>query len=267
MALLCGTDIDKKVNNLITGSTARIGGTVNQLLEYKNCTVVDINIKCDKKIKYGESIIGKLRYLYSLLKQERLFKRNGWAQVRDSQTIYFDIHNAAKVSEYHKSFDSMISSNVAEHSFNAIYFFLNTWLITKESGWQFHAIPCNRFTFDRFRSTTTLEHFIEDFEKGRIEEDPTDADLHFADFQQSAIKADWPVHEYEKRLPFLHYHVFDEINTHELLSLMFEDVTTDVIKVPGKFSDVVVLFRNKLRSEFVEKYRNLIKNLYGISIE
>jgi hypothetical protein len=264
MPLLCNTHIDLAANECIIGQIGRIGGTVNQLLDYKNCTVTEINVKNDRKTRYGSSVIGKFRYGYDILEQEIRYYRKGWRAVRDRKTIWMDIHNAPHYTEFHNRFDATISSNVAEHSFNTILFFLNTWLITRLFGWQYHAIPCCRFTFDKFRTITPLSHFINDFENSLTVEQPEDADRHFADFEQSAKKSGRTAHDYERRIPYLHYHVFDEHNTKELLSFMFEDVTTDVLRDSKKFSDVVVLFKNTLRNEFIQKYSKLAQEAYGI---
>jgi hypothetical protein len=266
MALLYNTDIEVQTNKNIVGHIGRIGGTVNQLLKYADCTVTEINIKNDRKTRYGSSIVGKLRYGYDLLEQEVRFFRKGWRAVRDRKTIWMNILDALTQQRIHDFFDATISSNVVEHSYNSILFFLSTWLITRRGGWQYHAVPCCRFTFDRYRSPTTLSHFVDDFEKGLVHEVAEDADMHFADFEQSATKSNWPVHDYERRIPYLHYHVFDEHNTASLVSLMFEDVTTDIIQLPNQFNDVVILFRNILREGFVRKYGSFVRKIYGITL-
>lgn len=260
------TIIKDKININIHGSIARIGGTVNQMLLYKDCIVTDLNIKNLKKELYGETLFGSIRYMFDILEQEIRFYRKGWAAVRDRKSIWCNIHDTLTLNKYSNKFDSVISSNVLEHSYNVIFFLLNTWLITKKDGWQFHTIPCNRYTFDKYRDTTKLEHFISDFEKGLVVEDIKDAKIHFEDFKQSANKDGWSVDDKESCMPFLHYHVFDEVNTQELISYMFEDVTTDLLIEKDKYNDVIVIFKNKLREEFIAKYYTLVKEMYGIEL-
>jgi hypothetical protein len=266
MPLFCNTDIEAQVNKNITGNIVRIGGKVDQLIKYRGCKVTELNINNSIEAQYGSSVIGKVRYGYDLLEQEIRFYRKGWRAVRDRKTIWMDIHNALSLPYVQGRFDATISSNVTEHSYNTILFFLNTWLITRRNGWQFHAIPYCRVSFDRYRIPTALSHFVDDFEKGLDREVAEDADMHFADFEQSAKKANFQVEDRQRRIPYLHYHVFDEDNTASLVSFMFEEATTDILQVPNKSHDVVVLFRNTLREEFVKKYGSFVSKTYGITI-
>jgi hypothetical protein len=141
---------------------------------------------------------------------------------------------------------------------------LNFYFITKENGYQFHAIPNYRYTFDQFRKPTVLEHLIDDFEKKTWFDDTT----HNEDYIMSAIeKHGWQKAFHEKypvSYPFMHFHVFDEKNVLELANYMFEDVVVDVIR-NEKYSDNVLFFRNKLKPSFLEKYAPLIDEYQKIN--
>jgi hypothetical protein len=258
MGLLLNSEINQKVDQYIQGQVARIGGSVDQILNYKNCKVTDINVKDGG---YGEVLTGKdtqtlaamFQTYKKLLRQEILWVWKGNRIQRDRKTILLDMHFALGNKTIHRKFDSSISSNVIEHSPNPVYLLLNFYFITKENGYQFHAIPNYRYTFDKFREPTKVEHLFDDFEKMTWFDDTT----HNEDYIASAIeKHGWqkPFHEkYPVAYPYMHFHVFDENNVRELAECIFEDVTVDVIR-NDKFGDNLLLFRNQLNPTFIEKY-------------
>jgi len=227
--LLYNSDIHSQVNRKIRGRIARIGGSVKQLLEYKNCEVQDINLM-----------------------------DGGFGRVPpNSNTIIIDMHNACHEPWLMNRYDCSISSNVIEHSYNPVALLLNFYFITKKGGYQFHAIPNHLYTYDSYRKPTSLAHLIDDFEKMTDKSDTS----HNEDYIQSAIIKNGWQREFHKKYPltypYIHFHVFDEYNTKELMEFIFQDVMIDVIKT-RQFSDVLVLFRNVLNPKFVGKYRNLI---------
>jgi hypothetical protein len=170
------------------------------------------------------------------------------------------MHFAQKNNKFLEKFDSVISSNVLEHSPNLIFFLLNFHFIAKEDGYQFHALPNYRYTYDRFRSPTKLEHFIQDF----VCHQSFDDKQHNEDYIQSAIEKDGWQKDFHGRYPvaypYMHFHVFDEFNTLELFKFIFEEVTVDVIR-DDQFSDNLVFYKNKLNKSFCEKYFNLIEEV------
>jgi hypothetical protein len=86
--------------------------------------------------------------------------------------------------------------------------------------------------------------------------------FHNNDYIQSAIeKHGWQRSFHEKypvSYPYMHFHVFDENNVKELFELIFEDVHVDVLK-NEKHSDVLVVVKNILNSNFVSQYREIIE--------
>lgn len=260
--MLLGTDINSRVQQSIRGRVARAGGTVNQLINYRQCVVEDINIPdggFGRVFKDGVSgaVQHTVPFLKRFVRQEILFLFQGHRISRDRKTVILDMHNAHQMNELHDRYDCSISSNLLEHSPNPIWLLLNFYLITRKNGFQFHAIPHYRYTYDRFREPTTIEHLIEDFE---TQVEASDAS-HVEDYRQSAVEKDgWQKKFHDKyplEYPFIHFHVFDENNIKELMELMFEEVVNDVLKT-DVYSDNVVLFKNKLRRQFVEKYRNIL---------
>lgn len=256
MSLLHHTDIQKMVNENIQGKVARIGGRMNQIVTYKNCKVTDINIldggygqvRNDFNLK---SIKNYIKTNKRQLRQEVMWMLNGEREMRDRKTIILDMHFAYLNETLENQFDASISSNVIEHSPNPIWLLLNFYFITKENGYQFHAIPNFRYTFDKFRKPTPIEHIIEDFENKIWFEDES----HNEDYKMSAIEKHGyqrSFHEkYPVSYPYMHFHVFDENNVRQLAEYMFEDITVDCIRTE-KFGDNVLLIKNKLRPQFLE---------------
>ena len=266
MDLMYSSGIDKLVEKKIKGNVARVGGSVDQLIHYKkNMAVQDINILDGgfgsiRSVFQGNGWFDFKSIVTRKIKQEIKHVIYGNRIALDRKTIELDMHFVQKYQELRQKFDASISSNVIEHSPNVIFFLLNFHLITKEDGWLFHALPNYRYTYDRFRSPTPLEHFVNDFEAHQIFSDSS----HVQDYIQSAIERDGWQREFHKKFPvsypFMHFHVFDETNTKELFSTIFEDVTCDVIK-NEHFADNVVLCRNRLNRQFVEKYADLIEEV------
>lgn len=264
MSLLLNSNIEEKIKRHIVGKIARVGGSVNQLLTYQNCVVEDINLADGgygivRSIHGVRSPLQMFKAVQRYLSQERKFLLRGYAVPRDRKTIALDMHNAYEIPSLSGQFDAVISSNMIEHSPNPVFLLLNFHLIARKEGYQYHAIPHYKYTFDVHRAPTTIEHMIKDFENKVDASDTT----HNEDYVQSAIeKHGWQRSFHEKypvAYPYMHFHVFDEHNIKQLFELMFEDVVSDVLTTE-EFSDNVVLFRNALNKDFVSKYRVLIES-------
>lgn len=263
MGLLLNSTIEEKIKCHIVGKIARVGGSVNQLLSYHKCVVEDINL-VDGGYGIVRSMHGvrspfqMLKVIQRYLSQERKFLLRGYAVPRDRKTLSLDMHTAYEAPSLARRFDAVISSNMIEHSPNPILLLLNFHLIAREGGYQYHAIPHYKYTFDVHRAPTSVEHMIEDFENKADASDTS----HNEDYVQSAIeKHGWQRSFHEKypvAYPYMHFHVFDEHNTKQLFELMFEDVVSDVLTT-REFADNVVLFRNTLNKDFACKYRALIE--------
>ena len=263
MSLLLQSDIDSLVKSNIRGHIGRAGGSVNQLLDYNDCTVEDINIPDGG---FGEVVSGrqaqsllKKLYIYrKYISQEIKFLRKGSKVSRDRKTVILDLHQAWQNDFVKHRYDCSISSNMIEHSPNPIFLLLNFFHITKKDGFQYHAIPHYKYTYDKFREPTTLDHLIDDFMKMTKEDDYT----HNQDYAQSAIEKHGWQREFHKKYPiaypYIHFHVFDEHNTKDLMEYVFEDVTHDIIKTDS-FSDNVVLFKNSLNKNFIKTHGRFLR--------
>lgn len=263
MKLLLNTNIEQQTKSKIKGHVARIGGTVNhELINYSICKIKDINIidgGCGyvKKISHIRSIRNLAGTIKRFLEQEMKHFRDGDIIPLDRKTIILDLHDAYRQKNLKHKYDASISSNVIEHVTNPILFMLNFYFITKKDGYQFHALPHYKYTYDKHRNPTPLSHIIEDFETMKDTEDRTHVDDYISN---GLAKSDW-LKNYHKKVPisypFFHHHVFDENNTKALFDFMFEEVTNDIY-IDEKNQDNVVIFKNKLKNSFVEKYKDLI---------
>lgn len=108
-----------------------------------------------------------------------------------------------------------------------------------------------------YRQPTSVEHLLVDF-KNKISFDDT---THNEDYAQSAIVKHGYFKKYHEThpiaYPYMHFHVFDEHNIRELFETMFEEVTNDILKTKV-ISDNLVIFRNNLNANFVNKFRATI---------
>ena len=256
------TNISQKANNKLRGHLVRIGGRADQIFEYKNCTVTDINLIDGgygkiKKMPLLSKPISLIYFMLSMIRQEIRFYKQGYSYPRDRKSIILDSHNAFFCSNLKQKFDGVISSNIIEHSPNPIWLLLNLHYLAKEDSYQLHAIPHYKYTFDKWRDPTSIEHIIQDFENLTDKDDST----HNADYIRSAIEKDGWQKQYHKThpisYPYIHFHVYDENNVRQLMDMMFEDVTVDVLK-SDRFSDNLVLFKNTLKDSFKNKYKKLI---------
>lgn len=262
MALLLNSEIDILVAQRIKGVIGRIGGSVNQLITYDDCMLYDINLLDGGfgkiyRVNSLHVLTDYIKFILKPLKEELFYLVKGKSIVRSRKTIILDIHNAYKHDDFVNRFDCTISSNVIEHSPNPIFLLLNLYYITKEKGYQFHAIPHYKYTFDKSRKPTTLEHIIQDFKNMVSFDDKTHTEEYFhAAVENNGYHKKFH-QKYPLTYPFIHFHVFDELNIRALFGYIFEDVVVDVIKTE-EFSDNVVLFRNELNRNFKVKYKSIL---------
>lgn len=265
MSLLLQTDIDGLIKKHIRGHIARVGGSVNQLMDYQHCTVEDLNLLDGgfgdvRQGFHARNLLQFLLHLKRYVSQEIKFLRRGWKISRDRKTTILDLHHATQNAALKNRFDCSISSNMIEHSPNPIFLLLNFFYITKNDGYQYHAVPHYKYTYDNFRTPTDLAHIVSDFDNMIPYDDVT----HHEDYIQSAIVKNGWQKEFHKKYPvtypFIHFHVFDEKNTKELMEFIFDDVHSDILKT-AEYSDNVILFKNRLNSSFLNTYQEKLHRL------
>jgi hypothetical protein len=234
----------------VTGDVARIGGRVDQLVSYrKSLAVTDFNVLDGgfgsiKKVKSSSTLAEAFRLSGRRLRQEAYRLIYGTRIPLDRQTIEMDAHFISQHPRYHRQFDAVISSNVIEHSPNPISLLLQMSLLGRATGSQFHAIPCFRYTWDRYRAPTKLSHLIDDFDRLVDFSD----DTHNKDYFESAVERSGYMrhfhNKYPVKYPFIHFHVFDEDNAKELFSYIFTNVRVELL----------ILSNNTFNERFLKKY-------------
>ena len=179
-------------------------------INLSECVVEDINLVDGGygivRSMYGvRSPLQMIKVIQRYLSQERKFLQRGYAVPRDRKTLSLDMHNAIETPSLAGRYDAVISSNMIEHSPNPILLLLNFCFVTREGGYQYHAIPHYKYTFDVHRVPTPVEHMIEDFEN---KSDASDT-IHIEDYVQSAIeKHGWQRSFHEKypvAYPYMHF--------------------------------------------------------------
>jgi len=262
MTLLLNSNIYEEVEKHIRGSIARVGGRVGQLINYKDLKVTDINLPdggfgAIEEIRKVTSLKSTYKACKHLLRQEVAHLIRGKQVQLDRKTLLLDMHFAFLTSKLEHKFDASISSNMLEHSPNIFFLLLNFYFITKKGGYQLHAIPNYKYTFDLYRKPTSFEHILDDFVQMTWFDDTT----HNDDYINSGITQTGYLTDFHKKYPVsypcMHFHGFDEKNVRKIIEFMFEDVTVDIIR-NKRFGDNLVIFKNKLNDTFVNKYQEKI---------
>jgi SAM-dependent methyltransferase len=126
-------------------------------------------------------------------------------------------------------FDFVYSDNVLEHTPNIIFALMEQIRITKPGGFVYAVIPNKNYTFDKLRKPTPLEilksKFHEDTLKYTLEE-ALDIDKNSLEhFSKNYSESD-QINVAKKILTEddggQHFHVFDDVNTLELLKYLTE---------------------------------------------
>ena len=241
----------KFIKSNIKGNVARIGGTVNQYIDYDLCKVVDFNLAdggYGQATAINRNIINRIIYKLKGVRKELLYLRYGEKIPRPFRMVIHDFHLEPPV-KYQNKFDCVISSNVIEHSPNPIKLLLNLSKLLNENGWIFHAIPSAKHCYDKYRNISNVEHMIEDYKNDTDLNDQT----HIKDYYNSAVLKDGyqkGFHEiYPVTYPYIHQHTFDLKNVNDLFSSIFQDVNV-YLDQTEEWNDIFVIYKNKIRDEF-----------------
>jgi predicted SAM-dependent methyltransferase len=134
------------------------------------------------------------------------------------------------------TYDVLLSSHMIEHTSNPIRVLLEWTRIVRLGGLQLIIVPNKDLTFDHYRTTTTLQHVIDDFEASRDEDDLTHlnesvelSDYSMMSFDQEAFKSR-AMKNLETRC--LHHHTFTLHSLRELLEYMKLDIVELVAEPP-----------------------------------
>lgn len=149
-----------------------------------------------------------------------------WSQIEEGRNFVFDkkrrpgrqiISDAVNLEKIDaETYDLVISSHVIEHIANPIKALRQWARVLKKDGHLLIVAPDKRYTYDRNRPVTTIEHLIADFESDMPESD----DTHFEEIiALHDVSVDSTVPSYEEHVRrtkcnfehrIAHQHVFDE---------------------------------------------------------
>jgi ubiquinone/menaquinone biosynthesis C-methylase UbiE len=148
-------------------------------------------------------------------------------------TLFCD--GSALVDVQDSTYDFLLSAHNLEHFANPVRALKEWQRVLKPNGALVLVLPDYRKTFDHLRTPTRVDHMFEDFEREMGEDDLTHLPeiLEKHDLTQdlaAGSRADFhqrSLNNFSNRC--LHHHVFDENNSHELLSRVgFQVVTVDL---------------------------------------
>jgi SAM-dependent methyltransferase len=134
------------------------------------------------------------------------------------------------------AYDVLLSSHMIEHTSNPIRVLLEWTRIMRLGGLQLIIVPNKELTFDHNRTTTTLQHVIDDFEANRDEGDLTHLnesvelnDYSMMPFDRETFKSR-AINNLETR--HIHHHTFTLHSLRQLLEYAKFDIIELVAEPP-----------------------------------
>lgn len=131
----------------------------------------------------------------------------------NGESIFVDSDSLSKLNS--EIYDFLLASHVIEHLANPIKTLSEWKRLVKPGGVLLIVAPCKRFSYDRDRKTTSIEHLVDDYLDEITEDDMT----HYVEIiQKHKVQLDTTVEnitelvERTKKNPenrIMHHHVFD----------------------------------------------------------
>jgi predicted SAM-dependent methyltransferase len=150
--------------------------------------------------------------------------RRQYPELEDRPLVEVDIlddgERLAKLQD--GSQDFVIANHFVEHCENPILALTNMFRVLRPGGVLYMALPDMRYTFDRHREVTTIDHIVRDFQYGPA----ASREQHFEEFARcfGSDRTDEEVaHEVErlKKLDYsIHFHAWTQIEMLELLIVL-----------------------------------------------
>jgi predicted SAM-dependent methyltransferase len=145
--------------------------------------------------------------------------------------------------------DFLISNHFIEHCQDPIGAFINWFRVVKPGGTMFVAVPDMRFTFDRNREITPIQHLLRDHTDGPA----WSKQQHLAEW---ALKVyEYPEEELEKWVKHydetnadIHFHVWTQTEIYELMLTLKKEFKLDFDIVLSMHNDHEVVFILKKNS-------------------
>jgi len=134
------------------------------------------------------------------------------------------------------SLDYVVSSHVLEHVANPVSALKEWYRVLRPGGLIYMVVPDRRFTWDRPRALTPVEHMLEDFNRGTTASDATHIDdfargIDWSGFSPATPPADVPAKQEEMARGMhqavargeqvnIHFHVFEPSNVLALVEAL-----------------------------------------------
>lgn len=146
--------------------------------------------------------------------------------------------DACRIPFRSNSLDYVVTSHVLEHVANPVAALMEWHRVVKDEGIIYMVLPDRRFTFDHQRELTTAEHMWHDYERGVTQRDSTHVHEYLDKVDWPMLRPDVPsdeipacrkamreqyIYDVQHNKEFnMHFHVFDEQNLFELVTLVAE---------------------------------------------
>jgi predicted SAM-dependent methyltransferase len=215
-------------NRFLSGEGIEIGALHNPL-----------PVPPSARIRYVDRLpVSELRAHYPELKQEPLVEVD----------ILDDGERLATIAD--SSLDFVVANHFLEHTQNPVGTLLNAFRVLRPGGILYLAVPDKRYTFDRDRPVTPLDHLLRDFHQGP----QVSRRDHFEEWARLVEKV--PEDEAPRRAEQLrdqdysiHYHVWTRQDVLELLTAIRErlDLDFDVELIEPIKHEVVFVLRKGIR--------------------
>lgn len=170
-----------------------------------------LKVPHDARVKYLDRLSNEaLRQHYPEL--------NGLPLV--SVDILDDGETLATIPDYSQNF--VIANHLVEHCQNPIKAVMNMLRVLKKNGILYLSIPDKRYTFDRDRPVTAIDHIIKDFDEGPdwSRKPAFEEYVKYVDKVSDEAEAKKKVAHYMAIDYSIHYHAWTEIEMVELIMFL-----------------------------------------------
>jgi SAM-dependent methyltransferase len=167
------------------------------------------------------------------------------------------VHEATDLSSIADlKYDFLMASHVLEHVANPVKALIEWRRVLKPGGSLLVLLPWRKYTFDRRRPYTSLEHILDDFDRDTQEDDLTHLEEILALHDLARDKPagtpeqfkDRSLHNFANRC--LHHHVFDPALIHDIFSATGFELTHLSTEVPCD----IVAFGHKSSESLTTRY-------------
>jgi SAM-dependent methyltransferase len=152
------------------------------------------------------------------------------------KNIFRDASDLSSIAN--QSYDFILSSHNLEHFANPVKALMEWKRVTRPGGALILVLPNYSRTFDHRRTPTEVDHMFEDFERNTTEDDLTHLPEILEKHDTSIDAGVGSAEEFRRRAldninnRCLHHHVFDQVNSRELLTRCGMEVLAVELAIP-----------------------------------